>query len=182
MKKPSTIYTRLAGANVELASSIYQRTPLDADVFLLDAVDWLCGTGKDLNILEVGTCRGVSSAILATRGRVLTIDIDARAGTGEAIKALDVGDRVVRMVGPQSLVRPLVRGAFDMCFIDATHNYENVMRDFAFALLHTHHILFHDYCGDHPGVIAAVDEIHHKHGGEMMLFDCFAALRFYQTA
>jgi len=182
MNKPTRTYTRLAAANVKLASSIYQRTPLIADTFLLDAVTWCCGERKDLNILEVGTCRGVSTAILAQRGRVLSLDVDARAGTGKAIKALDVGERVVRVVGPPSLVRPLVRGPFDLAFIDATHNYENVMRDFAFALLHTNCIIFHDYCGDHPGVIAAVDEIHHKHGGEMMLFDCFAALRFYQTA
>jgi len=182
MTKPTRTYTRLHDAGVELASSIYQRTPLVADSYLLEAVEWCQGNRTDLNILEVGTCRGVSTAILAQRGRVLTLDVDARAGTGEAIKALDVGERVVRIVGPPSLVRPLVRGPFDLAFIDATHNYENVMRDFAFALLHTSCIIFHDYCGDHPGVIAAVDEIHHKHGGEMMLFDCFAALRFYQTA
>lgn len=177
MNKPSKIYSRLVAGNVELASSIYQRTPNNADTFLLRAVEWLCGDGKDLNILEVGTCRGVSSAILATRGRVLTLDMETRHGVGDALRALDVGDRVVRLCGPQSLVRPMVRGPFDMCFIDATHNYENVMRDFAFAILHTSRILFHDYCGDHPGVIAAVDEIHRKQGGELMLFDCFAALR-----
>mgnify|MGYP000887945212 FL=1 len=177
MIQPTRTYTRLHDAGVKLASSIYQRTPLIADTFLLDAVTWCCGERKDLNILEVGTCRGVSTAILAQRGRVLSLDVDARAGTGKAIKALDVGERVVRVVGPPSLVRPLVRGPFDLAFIDATHNYENVMRDFAFALLHTNCIIFHDYCGDRPGVIAAVDEIHRKQGGELMLFDCFAALR-----
>lgn len=182
MTKPTRTYSRLKDAGVELASSIYQRTPNNADTFLLEAVEWCYGQRKDLNILEVGTCRGVSTAILAQRGRVLTLDIDARAGTGEAIKALDVGDRIVRVVGPPSLVRPLVRGPFDLAFIDATHNYENVMRDFAFALLHTNCIIFHDYCGDHPGVIAAVDEIHRHHGGDLKLFDCFAALRLYPTA
>ena len=96
MTKPTHTYSRLKDAGVELASSIYQRTPNNADTFLLQAVEWCRGDRKDLNILEVGTCRGVSTAILAQRGRVLTLDIDARAGTGEAIKALDVGDRVVR--------------------------------------------------------------------------------------
>ena len=182
MTKPTRTYSRLKDAGVELASSIYQRTPLVADSYLLEAVEWCRGNRKDLNILEVGTCRGVSTAILAQRGRVLSLDVDARAGTGEAIKALAVGDRVVRIVGPPSLVRPLVRGPFDLAFIDATHNYENVMRDFAFALLHTSCIIFHDYCADHPGVIAAVDEIHRTHGGDLTLFDCFAALRLYQTA
>ena len=182
MTKPTRTYSRLKDAGVELASSIYQRTPLVADSYLLEAVEWCRGNRKDLNILEVGTCRGVSTAILAQRGRVLTLDVDARAGTGEAIKVLDVGERVVRIVGPPSLVRPLVRGPFDLAFIDATHNYENVMRDFAFALLHTNCIIFHDYCGDHPGVIAAVDEIHRHHDGDLMLFDCFAALRLYPTA
>ena len=182
MTKPTRTYSRLKDAGVELASSIYQRTPLVADSYLLEAVEWCQGNRTDLNILEVGTCRGVSTAILAQRGRVLSLDVDARAGTGEAIKALDVGDRVVRVVGPPSLVRPLVRGPFDLAFIDATHNYENVMRDFAFTLLHANCIIFHDYCGDHPGVIAAVDEIHRQHGGDLKLFDCFAALRLYPTA
>ena len=177
MNKPTKTYTRLAAAGVELASSIYQRTPNNADAYMMQAVEWLCGTLKDLSILEVGTCRGVSSAILAQCGRVLTLDMETRHGVGDALRALDVGDRVVRVCGPQSLVRPLVRGPFDMCFIDATHNYENVMRDFAFALLHTNRILFHDYCGDHPGVIAAVDEVHRHHRGDLKLFDCFAALR-----
>ena len=182
MTKPTRTYTRLHDAGVELASSIYQRTPLNADTFLLDAVTWCCGDRKDLEILEVGTCRGVSSAILAQRGNVVTLDKSPRDGCGDALKALDVAGKVVRVLGPPELARPLVRGKFDVCFIDATHNYENVMRDFAFALLHTNCIIFHDYCADHPGVIAAVDEIHRTHGGDLTLFDCFAALRLYPTA
>ena len=177
MTKPTRTYTRLHDAGVELASSIYQRTPLVADTFLLDAVTWCCGKRGDLEILEVGTCRGVSSAILAQRGRVLTIDKETRHGGDDALKALDVGARVVRITGPQELVRPLVRGKFDVCFIDATHNYENGMRDFAFAVAHTNNVIFHDYCKDHPGIMATVDEVHKNHGGEFQLFDCFAALR-----
>ena len=177
MTKPTRTYTRLQEAGVELASSIYQRTTLVADTFLLDAVTWCCGKRTDLEILEVGTCRGVPSAILAQRGRVLTIDKETRHGVGDALKALDVGARVVRITGPQELVRPLVRGKFDVCFIDATHKHENVLRDFAFAVARTNNIIFHDYCEDHHDVIMAVDEIHKNHGGELQLFDCFAALR-----
>ena len=177
MTKPTRTYTRLQEAGVELASSIYQRTPLNADTFLLDAVTWCCGDRKDLEILEVGTCRGVSSAILAQRGNVVTLDKSPRDGCGDALKVLDVAGKVVRVLGPPELARPLVRGKFDVCFIDATHKHENVLRDFAFAVARTNNIIFHDYCEDHHDVIMAVDEIHKNHGGELQLFDCFAALR-----
>ena len=177
MIRPTSTYTRLQEAGVELASSIYQRTPLVADTFLLDAVTWCCGKRTDLEILEVGTCRGVSSAILAQRGNVVTLDKSPRDGCGDALKVLDVAGKVVRVLGPPELARPLVRGKFDVCFIDATHKHENVLRDFAFAVARTNNVIFHDYCKDHPGIMAAVNEIHRKHGGEFQLFDCFAALR-----
>ena len=139
--------------------SIFQLDP-GADAVLLGYLDrWFPGRDA-LRILEIGTCRGVSACILAERGFVTTLDVATFPETQAIIDLLGPRARIMRLVGPAHLTRPLLRGwQFDFAFIDSMHEYESVMEDFAFCTLHTRRILLHDYCAHHLGCVKAVDEL-----------------------
>ena len=172
----------LLDAGLPLQSSIYQQDAEHGADYLLSFLDDWFGGGKDLIGLEIGTSRGVSAGVLASRGIVITVDMAAKQLLPDTLKALNATDRVIRIVGNPDRVRTLLRfPRADYAFVDATHRYADVMRDFEFVRGHTSSVIFHDYCADHPGVIAAVDELHAKHGGTLTKRGAFAGLRLEDT-
>lgn len=139
--------------------SIFHNDPR-ADRALMRFLDGWFPNRYDLDILEIGTCRGVSAAFLAERGHVTTLDVCDYAETQSVLDAFAMASRVTRIIGPADKARALVAGRrFDMVFIDGLHEYERVSRDWKFCRGLSDRILFHDYCPAHPGVVRLVDEL-----------------------
>ena len=140
--------------------SVFENDPANGDTAMLAFVDRWFPDRTDLNILEIGTCRGVGASILATRGHVTTLDVRAFEEVESVLAAFGTADRVVRIVGPPDAVRASLRGrTFDLVFIDGLHEYEPVKQDWEFAETLTRHILMHDYCPMHRGVMQLVEEL-----------------------
>ena len=132
--------------------------------------------GGNARILEVGTCRCIGASILAQFGTVYTVDALQYDGTQAVLKAFGADDKVVRIAGPQAQARALVAGMrFDFAFLDAWHDYQPVLDDFAFLQTVTSRIIFHDYQPLFEGAMKAMDEIKSNVGGEWHYAGKFAA-------
>ena len=159
--------------------SIFEYNPNDGDVVLGRLVERWFPDRRDLRILEVGSCRCVSASLLADYGHVVTLDMWAYPHSDAVLDALKNREKIVRVLGPPELVRPLIHGPFDMAFIDAHHDYENIMRDTAFVVRRTNRILYHDYDPKaFPGVVKALDELSALTGCPIFHDGVFAALEF----
>jgi hypothetical protein len=137
------------------------------------AVGWKDGTvyerrfrnylkDKDIkHAVEIGTWRGVSTAILAHYAdKVSTFDL----------KYYDIAPHVWIWAGIQPKIKYYVADSnvakqqwidsldFDFAFIDGGHHYEDVRLDFA-LVKKCGRVLFHDYTKECPGIIKFVDEI-----------------------
>lgn len=167
---------RLAKISNEAAKwSIFQNDPR-ADAALFGFLDKWFPNRYNLDILEIGTCRGVSAALLSERGHVTTIDVCAYNETQKVIDAFGAGNRVTRIVGPPEKARALVSGRqWDMVFIDGMHEYAQVKTDWEFVRTLSKRFLFHDYCKLHPGVVKLVDEVKASINAEWECRDTFAA-------
>jgi Methyltransferase domain len=140
-------------------------------------------------IVELGSWMGGSTIMLAAgslsapRAKVYAVDTFAIVSEN----LLEYADRVggdssdylarfqsnIRQAGVESLVEPIQsltipaakawKGPpIDLLFIDASHYYEDVARDFAEWSLHCapgSYCAFHDYTRDEPGVKKFVDQI-----------------------
>jgi hypothetical protein len=157
--------------------SIFQNDA-NADRALFGFLDEWFPNRYDLKILEIGTCRGVSAALLAERGQVTTLDVCAYNETQKVIDAFGMCKRVTRIVGPPAQARALVAGQqWDMIFIDGMHEYEPVKTDWQFCRSLSKRILFHDYCDLHKGVVKLVDEVRQEvKAARWECRDTFAAL------
>jgi predicted O-methyltransferase YrrM len=110
--------------------------PTDARVFGRDAsnpyYDLLYWVAKALQpnfVVELGTCTGGSTAHLAagTRGKVLSIDIEFRAGTAERLEAFgNIELLVADTRSPEVATKVIDHGSIDLLFIDTDHTAEQV--------------------------------------------------------
>lgn len=174
------------------------RSVLDPDLgddwFPSKAAGWLTeAEGRELArlaagkvVLELGSYCGRSTVCLA-RTAVAVTAVDTFDGRGTAaegdtlptfrknVERYGVRDKVNPTRGATADVLPDLPPVFDLAFIDASHDYENVRRDaeLATACLKPGGILaFHDYDsgrGD-EGVTRAVDEL--IAGGAELLARC----------
>lgn len=137
-------------------------------------------------IVEIGTWRGRSARALAdnTPGKLFCVDTWADNAYGAVFPEdasdlcqhkdwlwnefnKNLGDVMICKVTPyrmQSVEAAALLGStqFDMIFIDAGHNYEDVVADINAwrPLLREGGVLCgHDYADYHPGVVRAVDEL-----------------------
>lgn len=178
----SAINKRLARISDEASKwSIYECNPLDGGEVLARLVERWAGKRRDNRILEVGTCRCVSASLLAAYGNVVTLDMWAYSHQDAVLDALGQRSNIIRVIGPPEKVRSIIHGPFDFAFIDAHHDYSNIMRDTAFVLQHTNRILYHDYEPKaFPGVVQALDELSELAGIAIHHDGVFAALEYPQ--
>ena len=120
---------------------------------------WFPGRA-DLRLLEIGTCRGVSAALLAQRGNVVTLDLNHKPEVEQNLAAFGVtgAGRVVCLYGNPATARAKVAGRFDAAFIDGEHSYAAVREDIRFARQFTDRIILHDYFPRFAGVMKAINE------------------------
>lgn len=117
-------------------------------------------------IVEIGTYKGESAAILARYcDKVITIDVDESNRDDQIGLWVQEGvvRKIQRVVMYSSIYRRrwLEKTDFDFAFIDGSHLWENVERDFE-DTKKCGCVLFHDYWqedGGHPDVRAFVDTL-----------------------
>lgn len=126
------------------------------------------GTTRKVRILEIGTCNGISAALLGQFGIVITLDIRS--------EQTEAGDRQRREIwgflsGPVRgiLVKDeadkheaIAAFPFDFAFIDGDHTFDGVQRDWE-SVKRCGRVIFHDYRPQVPshaaGTCAVVDGI-----------------------
>lgn len=131
---------------------------------------------SELEIVEIGAFAGRSTAYLAegTIGAHITSMDDwspaALPGGTDQDAANDVladylrevdRTRVTFLRARSTQIAPFWLKPIGLCFLDATHLYEDTVRDivdWGKHVVHGGHMAFHDYHSDHPGVIQATDE------------------------
>ena len=123
---------------------------------------------KGLRILEIGTCRGMSAAVLACFGRVMTLDIVQYPETAGIMAGLDkeVRDNITFVVCPNPLyfIQTLTNAVYDVVLIDAAHDYASCQGDTAFAMSVSPVVIWHDFHAEKfPGVYRAVEEVVGEH-------------------
>lgn len=126
--------------------------------------------------LEIGTWRGVSSAILAHYAdKVTTVDIRYYdeaprvwmwAGVFDKMKYLVVPDNETKAAAIKDL-------DFDFAFIDGMHTYDDVAFDFE-LVKKCGRVLFHDYCDKCPGIVEFVDKLSEVTISEVTIAEPFA--------
>jgi predicted O-methyltransferase YrrM len=100
------------------------------------------------HIVEIGTCNGLTAAVLAEHAdSVTTIDIVDRPIAEEVWEFFGVRNKIVRVVvkddaGKDLIIRSL---DFDMAYIDGGHSRYEVEFDFGITRKRCKTILFHDY-------------------------------------
>lgn len=131
----------------------------------------------DLEIVEIGAFAGRSTAYLAegaTRGAHITsLDDWSPAALPDGTDqdaADDVLDYYLREVDCKRVtflrarstqIWPFWLKPIGLCFLDATHLYEDTLRDireWGSHIIVGGHMAFHDYHPNNPGVIQATDE------------------------
>ena len=139
----------------------------------------LTGKSHGLKVLEIGTCRCVGSTILCDVADVVySVDVVTYPEQQKVLDAFQCGPRVVRLVGPASLTRPLIANMrFDVVFVDADHSHENTVKDFEYALTVSDAVIVHDHCEHNGGVLSAVAELQERHAGEWYFEGVFAAYK-----
>lgn len=139
--------------------------------------------GKD--VLEVGSFKGLSAYGMAWTAKSITCVDTFRAATDgqrqtEAFTTLENFERATRRFNNVSLViasseeaARIVTGDFDLIFLDAMHDYENVKADIGRWWSRVRQggiIAFHDYGhADWPDVKRAVDEMFGAPSGETVV-------------
>lgn len=145
--------------------------------------DWSIGTGgmremlrmlytaspysfenRKMRVLEIGTCRSLTSILFASLGTVYTLDVKYYPETEAILEGAPAGTRsnIVGIVaGDANKARKMVcamHHIFDAVFIDGCHTLEAVVRDITFAREHAKSLIFHDYNEEHKSnVVMAVD-------------------------
>lgn len=119
---------------------------------------------KDIEIghaIEIGTWRGVSTAILAHYAdKVTTVDIKYYDIAPHVWLWAGVKGKITYYVAENNKLKRklLEETGFDFAFIDGDHSYEGVKYDFE-CVKKCGRVLFHDYTENCPGIIKFVDEL-----------------------
>lgn len=107
--------------------------------------------------LEIGTCRGLSAALIAEYAKVHVSTFDVLTFSGDTPqriwKDLKVGQKIKSYVRTSSFTKKELIDSleFDFVFVDGGHLYESVEFDFS-LVKRCSKILWHDYRDDWPDV------------------------------
>jgi len=132
-------------------------------VKLLHAANPSLFRARAMTILEIGTCRSLTSCLMAQLGVVYTLDVSHYAETRGIMEGSPEGTRsriVFVTSGDADRGRALLsKMRFDAVSIDGCHTYEAVQKDISFAAPLSDALIFHDYDERHAAnVVRAVDE------------------------
>jgi len=140
------------------------------------------GGGRFKRALEIGTYRGVSSALLAQFCEsVVTVDlVEGKMERDRQVfdrvrfwEAMGIGSIDLRLVTSDREKAKLIDGLeFDFAFVDGDHEGDGPRRDFE-LVRRCGTVLFHDYAGDN-GVVRLIDRLPK---GEVEIIDMFALWR-----
>jgi predicted O-methyltransferase YrrM len=138
--------------------------------------------GRELKILEIGSFKGQSTAMLAQFGQVLAVDLWGNVDFGPKyydeigthhylsfignMTRLKLIDRVFPITSTSSVLEFLPNMALDVVFIDAGHFYEDVKKDIEMSLPHVGSkslMIFDDYM--RPGFGYPPFDPNHPHHG-----------------
>ena len=120
------------------------------------SMPYLLGENRYKSILEIGTCRGVSAAVLSEYAdSVTTIDLKGNKYDVEGIMTLE---RLWSELGITNIKKIQVKNDiekigiiesldFDMAFVDGNHGYPMLL-DWL-LVKRCKNVLFHDYGGNH---------------------------------
>jgi len=111
-----------------------------------------------LNIIEIGSHRGVSACILADYGQVTTFDIDDEPLFDQVVHHFRKDTRIRRRLIPTTsdhrwerarqgdahLSELLPAMKFDLAFVDGNHDLDSVQANYE-AVKHCGCVIFHDY-------------------------------------
>lgn len=163
----------------------------EAELLLAGAAHVTRGEGPR-TLVEIGSYQGRSTVVLGAALRALSPEsrlyaIDPHEGTvGAADRRLNHGTPTfdafcanIEAAGVSHLVEPVRSLSYetewsrpiDLLFVDGLHDRFNVERDFRhFApfLAPSAVVLFHDYAGYYPGVVAFVDTLVAREGWEVV--------------
>jgi len=133
--------------------------------------EFLADAACNKDVLEVGSFKGLSSYCLATTAKsLLCVDTFKADGGGqtqtgdtlaEYLSAVSRFNNVEYIPDTSFNASKIVSEMFDVIFIDAMHDYENIKNDIAYWLpkLKTPGLmLLHDYQQGFPGIVQAVNE------------------------
>ena len=108
-------------------------------------------------IVEIGTWRGVSAALLAQFAEhVVTIDVWAQPQVAQVIDYLGLQERVTAIVLPDDLAKKMLLFdlIFDAAYVDGAHDFASAALDFA-CVRRCGRVLFDDCTS--PGVQRLLD-------------------------
>jgi hypothetical protein len=130
-----------------------------------------------LSCVEIGTCNGISTMLLARFCQtVRTFDIAMNPRRMEVWSHFKVSDRIESFVSPDiHLIRKTIQSKrFDLAYIDGGHLYGEVMFDIE-TVEHCGNIIFHDYdTYSADNVMRAVHELLCRRGGRFFAIPPFA--------
>lgn len=137
---------------------------------------------RDLNILEIGSYKGKTTALMAQFGTVLAVDLWGNVDDGigcyvdigqhhfvpfiQSMIRLKLIERVHPIVSTSKVLETLPNLNLDFAFIDASHQYEEVKKDIFRTEPHMSDkglISLHDYCRPGWG-FPPYDPDHPHHG------------------
>lgn len=116
-------------------------------------------TGKpDPIFVEIGTFRGLSTAVLARFGTVHTYDIKPRPECKKVWKDEGVADRIQQHRVYDRVQRSDLPDHFDAAFIDGEHTFDAVRHDFD-VVRECGRVVFDDVSVQFPGVVLFVEQL-----------------------
>ncbi len=141
------------------------------------------------NIIEIGSSFGVGTVTMAlalkeskTPGHIYTYDIDTNAVSMVKLhsKQMKVDTIISSSVGTSNNVKELKIKRFDLAFIDGSHRYEGVMKDFNNLKNICNYIIFHDIQGC-PEVQKFFKEVQGEKLGIMGINDKLAGMGLWKN-
>jgi 2-polyprenyl-3-methyl-5-hydroxy-6-metoxy-1,4-benzoquinol methylase len=146
---------------------------------LIDLVNYINKTHdtKELTLLEIGSFKGESSEIFAKNFKKITcvdswvgasVEMYLKTCTPEDIETafderMKVYDNVEKIKLTSKEAVEKIKNKFDVIYIDAAHDYNNVIQDITLWKDRAKLIICgHDYNKNHKGVIKAVNQCYEK--------------------
>jgi len=132
--------------------------------------------GKNNIVMEVGTANGGSAMLMSfsTQAKIIGFDIFTQYNDTAGVSSFNrnnaestatnhgFADRFSLFTGDVEAMNLRIKdSSIDLVFIDACHLYEHVKKDIAYCWpkIRPGGVLCgHDYCGNHPGVMQAVND------------------------